>query len=354
MAGAFKRADDLPPSVPAYDDNAPPKSRGYFLNEALVNNPHGWGPQADASPEQTYSGPVAETYEPGYRDFIADALRNVTGERDRVMSPEGERLVTGIAGATGAGSRSGSIADFVPGLGLATASMDSAQALKSGNYPIATLAALSALVPAGIGKIVSKAGRGALRGITDPVRELFGNPRAGVTETGPFRARAVHGAPIGEDAYKLDKGKPHEDYWASDAPATANTYTGLDRAVDPDYDYKNFSPNLTPVDLDFKNALIVNKGGGRHSYYDLPHVTEHYETRDNTDGLAAWAKKQGHDGLVVHNVRDGLGYRDKAPYATTYAALQPGTVKSALSGAQIFGLAPIAAGGAFRKKEDDQ
>lgn len=330
-----------PPRVPAYDD-LPPEIRGQFLT-ALKNNPHGWGPSGEGQPEQPYRGPYAETYEPGYRDFVADALRSVIGERNNMMSPEGERLVTGISGATGAGGRGSSIADFVPGLGLATASADSAQALHNGNYPIATLAALSALVPSAIGKVISKAGRGAVNAMTDPVRELFRNPRAGMTEVGPVQARAVHGAPVGDDAYRLDQGRPHKDYWASDAPRTAETYTHLDRAADPDFYDRDITPNLTPVDLDFKNALIINRGGGRHQYWDLPHDTGNYVTRDNTDGLAHWAREQGHDGLVVHNVRDGLGYRHKAPYATTYAALQPGTVKSSLSGAQIFDLAPAAA-----------
>lgn len=338
---------------PGYDPNAPPEYRGQFLNQTLPGNPGGWGPSAQATPEQPYTGPFADQYEPGWRDAVADWLRSAIGERDKMMSPEGYRAVTGIAGATGAGSRGSSVADFVPGLGLATASLDSAQALHSGNYPIATLAALSALVPGGVGKFLSKAGRGAVRSVTDPVRELFGNPRPGMTQTGPVQARAVHGAPVGYDAFKLDRGTPHEDYWASDAPATANTYTHTDRAADPAYDHSNFHPNLTPVDLDFKNALIVNKGGGRHDYHGVP-----YETKFNgldmgtTDYLAAYAKAQGHDGLVVHNVRDGLSYHDKAPYATTYAALQPGTVKSALSGAQIFGLAPAAIGAADMASQD--
>ena len=338
---------------PGYDPNAPPEYRGQFLNQTLPGNPRGWGPSGEGVPEQPYTGPFADQYEPGWRDAVADWLRSAIGERDKMMSPEGYRAVTGIAGATGAGSRGSSVADFVPGLGLATASMDSAQALHSGNYPIATLAALSGLVPGAIGKFLSKAGRGAVRSVTDPVREFLGNPRPGMTASGPVQARAVHGAPSGEDAYKLDQGIPREDYWASDAPATAQTYTRLERARDPDYDYQRLTPNLTPVDLDFKNALIVNRGGGRHIYHDLPYETQfNGPDRGSTDYLAAYAKAQGHDGLVVHNVQDGLGYYDKAPYATTYAALQPGTVKSALSGAQIFGLAPAAAGAAGMASQD--
>jgi hypothetical protein len=60
-----------------------------------------------------------------------------------------------------------------------------------------------------------------------------------------------------------------------------------------------------------------------------------------TDTLADLARKFGHDGLVVRNVRDSI---EGGPLGTTYAALRPGTVTSPLTGAPIYSLLAALAG----------
>ena len=53
------------------------------------------------------------------------------------------------------------------------------------------------------------------------------------------------------------------------------------------------------------------------------------------------ARRFGHDGLVVRNIRDSI---DGGPLGTTYAALRPGTVTSPLTGAPIYSLLAALAG----------
>ena len=90
-----------------------------------------------------------------------------------------------------------------------------------------------------------------------------------------------------------------------------------------------------PADVQFQNPLVVDAGGREWTGVPFGGGTK------ATDTLANLARMFGHDGLVVKNVRDSV---EGGPLATTYAALRPGTVKSALTGAPIYSLLAALAG----------
>ncbi len=93
---------------------------------------------------------------------------------------------------------------------------------------------------------------------------------------------------------------------------------------------------IFPRPMEFHRNFVCD--GCDAKFHAVLKLHDEYRTigaRDQTDSLADLARLFGHDGLVVKNVRDsGTG----GPLGTTYAALRPGTVKSALTGGQIYGL----------------
>jgi|JRHI01.1.fsa_nt_gi hypothetical protein len=140
----------------------------------------------------------------------------------------------------------------------------------------------------------------------------------------PVMARVYRGSPIGE-AWAPEGALRNTTFWASDNPEVANTYAGT----------RGVGPNVMPADVSFKNPLVVDAGGREWTGIPWGSGTK------ATDTLADLARKFGHDGLVVRNVRDSV---KGGPLATTYAALRPGTVKSALTGAPIYSLIAALAG----------
>jgi hypothetical protein len=158
-----------------------------------------------------------------------------------------------------------------------------------------------------------------------------GNALAGTTRRtlakGAFNqeitARAYRGSPIGEawtpEGGATSIGTRNPTYWASDNPDVAAWYAG-ERGV---------GPNIVPSDVHFKNPFVVDAQGQEWTGIPWGGGTK------ATDTLAELARKFGHDGLVVRNVRDSI---DGGPLGTTYAALRPGTVRSALNGSPIYSL----------------
>lgn len=103
----------------------------------------------------------------------------------------------------------------------------------------------------------------------------------------------------------------HDTFWASDNPAVANGWTMGGKGPAE-------NPHIIPADVQFRNPLVVDAKG--EPWGDIPYNG----TTMTSDKLAAIARAAGHDGLQISNVREGGG----APLGTTYAALQPGTVRS--------------------------
>jgi hypothetical protein len=131
-------------------------------------------------------------------------------------------------------------------------------------------------------------------------------------------------------------------FWASSDPKVSATYA--DRGI------SNSLPNIMPAEADFKNPLVVDARGEGWGQIPIGHkanveATNHLPTdREavSSDYLAMLARAAGHDGLVINNVLDELGpahgglWSGKPKPATTIAALQPGTVKSPLTGETLF------------------
>jgi hypothetical protein len=132
----------------------------------------------------------------------------------------------------------------------------------------------------------------------------------------PLTARVYRGSPIGE-TWAPEGALRNTTFWSSDNPEVAGWYAG-DRGV---------GPNVVPADVSFKNPLVVDAGGREWASIPWGRGTT------ATDTLANLARKFGHDGLVVRNVRDVGG---GGPLATTYAALRPGTVFSPLTGERLY------------------
>jgi hypothetical protein len=156
----------------------------------------------------------------------------------------------------------------------------------------------------------------ALRGETTADVDIIGGLPSHSVEAGsaPVTARAYRGT-----------GYPDQDtgptYFASDNPSIASTY-----AQGP-------NPSVIPSDITFRNPMVLDAAGG--SYDSIPGHGSMFNAVEA-------AKQAGNDGLVIRNIVDPMkGY--EGPPATTYAALKPGTVKSATTGETLFSNAPDAA-----------
>jgi len=161
---------------------------------------------------------------------------------------------------------------------------------------------------------------------SDSANILAANPKeaapAGLLATSgfernqPVTARVYRGA-AREEEWPPGSGTKQGPFWASDNPEVANHYSGANYANDPGVK----SPSITPADVTFQNPLVVDAMGRDWNMLPGYATTEH---------AAREAAKRGHDGLIVRNVADD------GEIATTYAALQPGTVKSATTGETLF------------------
>jgi 2-polyprenyl-3-methyl-5-hydroxy-6-metoxy-1,4-benzoquinol methylase len=75
--------------------------------------------------------------------------------------------------------------------------------------------------------------------------------------------------------------------------------------------------------LDLRNPLIIDCHGDNYS-------SIRFDGREmDTYGWAEYAEKNGYDGLILQNVRDGVGYGDLQQPTTDYVAFKPTQIKSA-------------------------
>jgi hypothetical protein len=198
----------------------------------------------------------------------------------------------------------------------------------------AVLAGL-AMAGTGFGRLGSRAVR---------PNSVAGAERAGASgglpshigEAGIVTANAPEAAPVGAMTARAYRGTSvpeqwpptnprHDTFWASDSPDVAGSYTG------DALKWGGPSASITPADMSFKNPMVVDAKGQRWDSFGVSDSNE----------LARKARLQGHDGLVIQNVDDGMN--SGGPLSTTYAALRPGTVKSSTTGETLFSNAPDAA-----------
>jgi hypothetical protein len=153
---------------------------------------------------------------------------------------------------------------------------------------------------------------------------VAGAERAEASSGLPSHSVEAGSAPVTARVYR-GTGYPDAEnagaYFASDNPAIAATY-----AEGP-------SPAVIPGDVTFRNPMVLDAAGGT------------YDAIPGYGGMRAAfdaAQQAGNDGLVIRNIVDPMKGYDGPP-ATTYAALKPGTVKSATTGETLFSNAPDAA-----------
>jgi hypothetical protein len=171
----------------------------------------------------------------------------------------------------------------------------------------------------------------------------------------PVTARVYRGA-MQEEKWPPVDGR-NDTFWSSSNPSVADLYSGSGSIGNPTgwatQDLaSDIIPSVTPANVSFRNPLEINKGGTPIPFNDIPFEGKNLWSEE----LAQLARQRGHDGLVLHNVQDG-GW--PPPTGTTYAALQPGTVKSATTGETLFsnppsptGLLPMAGGGGETQRPD--
>lgn len=144
----------------------------------------------------------------------------------------------------------------------------------------------------------------------------------------PYSARVYRGAAVPEQWPPTDP--RFRRFFASDNPDVTNEYTSAGHMMVLKGDAPH-APSVTPADVNFRNPLVVDAQG--RGYPEIPWQGGIIDT----ESLAAVAREQGHDGLVVKNVRDGGGGDHPAgPPSTVVVGLGRGTVRSATTGETLF------------------
>ena len=160
---------------------------------------------------------------------------------------------------------------------------------------------------------------------------LFGSAVAGAEANKPMRAYRGYGGRSEDEAFLY----PERDMlFASSDPHTAATYANSAPNGDPVLSRYGISTQgaVAPLEMNFENPLRVDAQG---SVWDqIPFNGKSWST---TDEIANLARERGHDGLILDNVRDGIGTAGNyLPPASTYVALKRGTVTSPLTGETLF------------------
>lgn len=160
---------------------------------------------------------------------------------------------------------------------------------------------------------------------------LFGSAVASAEANKPMRAYRGYGGRSEDEAFLY----PERDMlFASSDPHTAATYANSAPNGDPVLSRYGISTQgaVAPLEMNFENPLRVDAQG---SVWDqIPFNGKSWST---TDEIANLARERGHDGLILDNVRDGIGTAGNyLPPASTYVALKRGTVTSPLTGEMLF------------------
>ena len=169
-------------------------------------------------------------------------------------------------------------------------------------------------------------------GSVAPAQANFVNPMVVDAQANkPMRAYRGYGGRSEDEAFLY----PERDMlFASSDPHTAATYANSAPNGDPVLSRYGISTQgaVAPLEMNFENPLRVDAQG---SVWDqIPFNGKSWST---TDEIANLARERGHDGLILDNVRDGIGTAGNyLPPASTYVALKRGTVTSPLTGETLF------------------
>jgi hypothetical protein len=169
---------------------------------------------------------------------------------------------------------------------------------------------------------------------------LAGLAMTGAGAFGLGRSAVSRGSVAGAERAEASSGLPSIRPEAGSAPVTARVYRGTgypDADTGPTYFASDSpqiaatyaegpNPSVIPSDMTFRNPLTLDAAGG--SYDAIPGHGSMFNAVEA-------AKKGGNDGLVIRNIVDPMKGYDGPP-ATTYAAIGPGTVKSATTGETLF------------------
>lgn len=133
-----------------------------------------------------------------------------------------------------------------------------------------------------------------------------------ILEVDEFRPthEGYHGTPdargIRKEGFKTLKqrhtGKDDQEvHWAAVNHQVAKSYADPHRA----FDYQNSEPEVLPVQLSMKNPKVINWNGKKFHHKDEQgnwhHIDHHIEQ----------ARKDGHDGFVIHRIIDSYEAKGK-------------------------------------------
>lgn len=207
----------------------------------------------------------------------------------------------------------------------------------------------------GVGEALNVAGNAMMGGLAAPKPrnvvgsaggDLKGAALGAIPDTPGIVERGYRGTISNQGNFTKENSR---GVWGSSDRDVANTY-----AIAPETTFVKIGPNRTktyerftdgeasvmPAEFRFNNPMVVDAGGANYKAVPFNGMAM------TSDQLASLAKTGGNDGLVIRNVRDT--YRGEGTPATTYKAIERGTVYSPLTGDLLYanGGRPGAATGA--------
>lgn len=160
---------------------------------------------------------------------------------------------------------------------------------------------------------------------TSAFKEWFGDSK--VVDKSGRPLIVYHGSPDarflkGDDAQFKGKSRfgmsEHNDdnaFWFASSRALAASYADDTRA----FDYQNAEPATEAFYVSLQNPLVINAGGK-----EWREAQAHGKTSDVIDQ----ARKEGHDGVIISNVRDYYNNTARTPASDTFVAFRPEQIKS--------------------------
>lgn len=112
-------------------------------------------------------------------------------------------------------------------------------------------------------------------------------------------------------------------FWFAADRATANSYADDSRA----FDYQNAEPRVIPAFLRLENPLIVD-GGGKE--------WREAQAIGKTTDVIEKAQAEGHDGVIIRNVRDNYNNNARTKPTDTYVVFNSRQIKSSQSNSGAF------------------
>lgn len=162
--------------------------------------------------------------------------------------------------------------------------------------------------------------------MTDAFKKWFGNSK--VVDAGGKPLVVYHGTPDarflkGDDAQFKGRnarwgGEPRDDdgaHWFASSRKTASTYADDRRA----FDYQNAEAGVEAFYVSLQNPLIVD-GGGKN--------WREAQKRGKTTDVIDEARANGHDGVIIKNVRDDYNNDGRSQPTDTFVAFSPTQIKS--------------------------